>query len=310
MATKIKKNQLISNFRVIECLPESNGGMAYIVKAQNIKNSDIVALKISKSSEFNDFNINALKAEVRILQILSHPGIVRIYPIQSDIGKKVYMERAVELKGSPWFFIMEYLEGGSVGDLIKKNKTLSEEETGAILYRVIDTLEYIHNSGYAHNDIKASNILFRHALGNNRPFEPVPIDFGITSRKDRVQTDAGSLFYMAPEQLQEMREQRPPEIKIDYSKVDVYAIGVLLYRMLAGKLPLSGKSETGITTAILTKMPSSPQSLNPKISNHMNDLIMACLAKQPEARPTDKQIRFALRQYADYTLSAERSRSY
>jgi len=73
---------------------------------------------------------------------------------------------------------------------------------------------------------------------------------------------------------------------------------------------LSGKSETGITTAILTKMPSSPQSLNPKISNHMNDLIMACLAKQPEARPTDKQIRFALRQYADYTLSAERSRSY
>jgi len=100
MATKIKKNQLISNFRVIECLPESNGGMAYIVKAQNIKNSDIVALKISKSSEFNDFNINALKAEVRILQILSHPGIVRIYPIQSDIGKKYIWKGLLNLKGA------------------------------------------------------------------------------------------------------------------------------------------------------------------------------------------------------------------
>ena len=58
MVSRIKKNQLISNFRVIETLPEANGGMAYIVKAQNIKSSDIVALKISKSSEFNDFNIS------------------------------------------------------------------------------------------------------------------------------------------------------------------------------------------------------------------------------------------------------------
>ncbi len=300
MAVKIKKGQNISNFRVIQCLPEANGGMAYIVKAQNLKNSDIVALKISKSSAFNDFNINALKAEVRILQILSHPGIVRIYPIQSEIGKRVYMERAVELKGSPWFFIMEFLDGGSVADLIKKNKTLTEELTGAIIYRVVDTLEYIHHSGYAHNDIKASNILFRYPLGNNQHFEPVLIDFGITSRKERVQKDAGSLFYMAPEQLQEIRRQRPPEMSIDYSKVDTYAVGVLLYRMLAGKLPLSGKSETGVTTAILTKMPSSPQSLNSKISNLMNDLIMACLAKRPEARPTDNQIKSALKQYADF----------
>jgi len=308
MVSRIKKNQLISNFRVIETLPEANGGMAYIVKAQNIKSSDIVALKISKSSAFNDFNINALKAEVRILQILSHPGIVRIYPIQSEIGKKVYMERAVELNGSPWFFIMEFLDGGSVADLIKKNKTLSEEETGTIIYRVVDTLEYIHNSGYAHNDIKASNILFRTSMDANHPIQPVLIDFGITSRKERVQKDAGSLFYMAPEQLQEMRQQWPPEMRIDYSKVDTYAIGVLLYRMLAGKLPLSGKSETGVTTAILTKTPSNPQSLNPKISNHMNDLIMACLAKRPEARPTDNQIKSVLKQYADYIPSSDRPR--
>ena len=308
MTLKIKKGQNISHFQVIECLPETNGGMAVIVKALNLKNSNVVALKISKSSDFNDFNINALKAEVRILQILSHPGIVKIYPIQSEIGKKVYMERAVEIKGSPWFFIMEFLEGGSIADLIKKNKTLSEEETSAIMYHVVDTLEYIHNSGYAHNDIKASNILFRSSLNSNQSNQPVLIDFGITSRKDRVQKDAGSLFYMAPEQLQEMRQQWPPEMRIDYSKVDTYAIGVLLYRMLAGKLPLSGKSETGVTTAILTQTPSSPQSLNSKISNHMNDLIMACLAKRPEARPTDNQIKSALKQYADFVASSDHPR--
>jgi len=55
---------------------------------------------------------------------------------------------------------MEFLEGGSIADLIKKNKTLSEEETSAIMYHVVDTLEHIHNSGYAHNDIKASNYSF------------------------------------------------------------------------------------------------------------------------------------------------------
>jgi len=104
MTLKIKKGQNISHFQVIECLPETNGGMAVIVKALNLKNSNVVALKISKSSDFNDFNINALKAEVRILQILSHPGIVKIYPIQSEIGKKVYMERAVEIKGSLGFY--------------------------------------------------------------------------------------------------------------------------------------------------------------------------------------------------------------
>ena len=282
--------------------------MAVVVRAKNTKNFNTVALKISKSSDFNAFNVNALKAEVRILQSMDHPGIVKILPIQAEIGKKVFMERATELSGSPWYFVMEYLEGGSVSDLLKKVKILTEEETGAIIFRVVSALEHIHSIGYAHNDIKASNILFRNTLVTKHPFDPVLIDFGITRKKEKVQQDAGSLFYMAPEQLQEIREERPPEVNIDGSKVDIYSIGVLLYRMLASKLPLSGISEVGVTTAIMTKTPTDPKSLNPKISNHMNDLIMACLAKHPDARPTDQQIKSTLRHYADNPFTSSISK--
>jgi len=308
MSVNLKKGQVISQFRILEILPEGNGGMATVVKAANINNSHNVALKLCRSSEYSAFNVNALKAEVGILQLLNHPGIVKIIPIQAEIGKQVFMERATEITGGPWFFVMEYLDGGSVGDLLKKTKTLSEEETGAIIYKLVSALDHIHSKGYAHNDIKANNVLFRKKLEANSTFDPVLIDFGITRKKERVQQDAGSLYYMAPEQLQEIRDERPPEMLLDGTKVDVYSIGVLMYKMLASKLPLSGLSEVGITTAIMTKTPTNPKQINAKISNHVNDLIMSCLAKHPDARPNNQQIKLAFKQYADCTFTSKISR--
>ena len=307
MGTSLKKGQQISQFKIVEILPEGSGGMANVVKAQHNKTGSFLALKICRSSDFGNFSVNALKAEVEILRRLSHPGIVKIIPIESEIGKTVYMERATEVTGAPWFFAMEYLAGGSVGDLLKKIKNLTEGETGAIIFHVMRALDYIHHQGYSHNDIKMNNVLFRNLLEKNGQFEPVLIDFGITRKKERIQQDAGSLQYMAPEQLAEIRQERPPELAIDGTKVDVYAIGVLMYRMLAQKLPLNGISEVGITTAIMTKTPVEPNQINSQISPQVNELIMACLAKRPENRPTSKQIMLTLHQYADCRFTSYQS---
>ena len=104
-----------------------------------------------------------------------------------------------------------------------------------------------------------------------------------------------------------MRQERAPELVLDGAKVDVYAIGVLMYRMLAQKLPLNGISEVGITTAIMTKTPVEPNQINSQISPQINELIMACLSKRPETRPTNKQILLALHQYADCHFTSYQS---
>lgn len=299
MGMIIRKGQTISKFKIVDILPEGSGGMATVVKALCLDNSHHVALKISRSSNFDSFSKNALISEVEILRKLNHPGIVKIFPIPSESGKIVFMERATEISGGPWFFSMEYLEGGSLGDLLKRTKNLTEEESLAIVFRIVRTLDYIHSQGYAHNDIKLNNILFRNILAENSLFDPVLIDFGISRKKERIQQDAGSLQYMAPEQLEEIRNERPPELPIDGGKVDTYAIGVLLYRMLVSRLPLTGFSDAGITTAIKSKIPIEPDQINPKISKYTNDLIMSCLAKKPEARPSNAQMLGYLKRFVD-----------
>jgi serine/threonine-protein kinase len=274
--------------------------MATVVRAVG-KDGIEVALKISRLAS-DPFYATALKAETEILQKLDHPGVVKIYPIHSDIGKMVYMERATELTGHPWFFVMEFLEGASLRDYLKQVNILTPGEATAVARDVSLALSYVHSKGYTHNDVKTDNILFRKLLTKNSCFEPVLIDFGIAAKIRRIQRDAGALQWMSPERLHQVREELAPEVQVDPVKVDVYAVGVLLYRMLTTKMPFTGLTDSGVTSAILYKTPESIHTVNPKVPPDLDELILSCMAKRPEARPTTSQLVTELKRYAEDRL--------
>jgi eukaryotic-like serine/threonine-protein kinase len=295
MAIAIKKGQRISQFTVKDLLPEGSGGMATVVRAVNA-NGDEVALKISHAANERYYG-DALIAESEILQKLDHLGVIKILPIHSDIGKTRYMERATELSGNPWFFAMEFMEGGSLRDCLKKVNMLTPGEASFIAREVTKALEYVHSKSYQHNDVKTDNVLFRHKLEKGGVFEPVLIDFGIAAKTKHIQNDAGSLQWMSPERLQLVRKEVAPE-SVDANKVDIYAIGVLLYRMLTTKMPFTGVTENGVTSAIINKIPEHVTSTNSKVPAGLDELIIDCMAKRPEARPTTRQLIKELDQYS------------
>lgn len=97
-----------------------------------------------------------------------------------------------------------------------------------------------------------------------------------------------------------MRRELAPEVKIDATKVDVYAVGVLLYRMLTTKMPFTGMTENGVTSAILHKAPEHVTVANSKVPAGLDNLIISCMAKRPEARPTTKQL---IKELAKYSVN-------
>lgn len=294
MAVAIKKGQRIAQFTVKELLPEGSGGMATVVRAADSRGKD-VALKISRNAS-DQFLIE----ESEILQKLDHPGVVKIVPIHAEIGKTRYSQKAIELAGHPWFFVMEFLEGGSLRDWLKKANVLTVDEACFIAREVTKALAYVHSNAFVHNDVKTDNVLFRRKLEKGASIEPVLIDFGIAARAKRVQADAGSVLWMSPERFLEVKGEGPaPEVKIDPTKVDVYAVGVLLYRMLTSKMPFTGMTEKEITKTILTKIPQDVVKSNPKVPPDLSDLILTCMSKRPDQRPTTHRLIDELSEYVE-----------
>ncbi len=262
--------------------------MATVVRAIGIDGVE-VALKISNSVS-DRYYADALIAETEILQKLDNPGVVKILPIQTDNSKTRFMKRAMELDGNPWFFAMEYLEGGSLRDWLNRVIVLAPGEAAFVALKVAWALDYVHSKEYVHNNVKTDNILFRGKLVKGCVLEPVLIDFGIFAKTRKTQQDAGSLQWMSPERLQQIRGALAPEVNVDATKVDIYAIGVLLYRMLTTKMPFSGMTESGHAQLIRLIPPSRASTINSKVPSGLDELIMACLTKRPEARPTIPQL--------------------
>ena len=223
--SEIKNGRIIGDFKIVEVYPEGRGGMSRVVRARPIVDSDLqAALKISRTGGNKDYFFAAIQKEVEILQKLDHRGVVQLRQISS--GKNPYKERAVQIVGTPWFFGMECLQGGSLEAYLRGLGPLSLSEAAAICHQVGAALEYIHGRGFAHNDVKPDNILFRRELKVGDRLEPVLIDFGVAAKLVKAQLD-GSVVYMAPERLQESRDPSAPEVlaHVDPSKADVWRYG-------------------------------------------------------------------------------------
>jgi tRNA A-37 threonylcarbamoyl transferase component Bud32 len=256
------------------------GGMGAVYKARQKQLDRIVALKILPPG-IGDAPAFAERfaREARALALLNHPGIVTLY----EFGK-VNDSRSSELEGALYFFLMEYVDGVNLRQLLRTSR-VSPREALAIVPQICDALQFAHDQGIVHRDIKPENILldrrgrvkvadFGLAKIVAEPLSPVlvhPVGEGGASATGEgspssvVLTDAGKVMgtpsYMAPEQA-----ERPSEVD---HRADIYALGVVFYQMLTGELP---------------GQPIAPPSAKVRVDVRLDEVVLRALEKQPELR--------------------------
>jgi len=295
----IRVGSWVGPFKVVAPLEEAaRAGMATLFVAQltRLERTQLVVLKIipvedEGYDERGALRLNALRKEVEILQKLRHPNIVKIYPIPSRNGRREhYIARAANVLGNPWFCAMEHLGGGSLESRLRELTVLPLGEAVEIACQIGSALDYMHTKGYVHWDVKPDNILFRYDLYQDGVVEAVLTDFGIARRTHEPGVVAGTVRYMSPERLRVHMGEIPPDRIMDQRPADVYALGLVLYEMLAGNLPFVAEDEESIKYAILEEPPIPLSDFNYEVPPVVEDIIFQALEKNPANRPTMEEM--------------------
>ncbi|MBI4574934.1 MAG: protein kinase [Planctomycetes bacterium] len=254
-------------YRVVRRLGQGGMGRVYQV-VDELEAGRVLALKTLIPGEDTGLHETYLRHEFRVLASLEHPHLVRLH----DFGR-------LEGEGR-CYFTMDYVEGV---DLRAAAHGASCERVAALALQVCEALDFIHERGVLHQDLKPANVLV--ALSAARPATaatPGPwariVDFGLSSGVEGPHEGAihGTPHYLAPELIR--GEPHDP-------RTDLYALGVTLYEVLTGRPPLDGDTIRAIVRAHLEVEPAPPSTLRPEIPGPLEDLVLALLAKDPARRP-------------------------
>lgn len=253
------------------------GGMATVYRAYDPRFEREVAVKVLPSELLHSdpqFRLR-FEREAKIIAQLEHSAIVPVY----DVG---------EADGQP-YFVMRYMNGGSLSDLIKAGG-LTMEDASRILGAIAPGLDEAHSNGIVHRDIKPSNILF------DKRGNPYISDFGIAklsqAQSGNVTGSAiiGTPAYMAPEQAQ--------GTEVD-GRADIYALGIILFEMLTGKQPYEADTPMAVAIKHITDPVPHIQHANPKLPESMDAIIQRAMAKDKLQRfSTAVEMTNALREAA------------
>ena len=292
----LKAGEKIGEYEFIRFLQQ--GGMAAVALVE--LNETPYSLKVSKVVQ-NDKNqtkdnMLAIRHEATFLSNLNHERLVEIFPI--SVGKNAirnpnsqrnYYAKAMNLgKGemTPWFFAMEYLEGGTLAAFIRKCGPLRVPEATNIMGNVGLGLAYMHQKGISHNDVKAENVLFRKQLVNGEPFDPVLVDFGTATWIAKFDNYAGTWYAMSPERILAADGEIALD-DLDVPKSDVWSLGILLYQAFTRNLPFPALRTKKLTKQILKTKPEKISTYRKDVPKDLEKFILQdCLAKKAENRPT------------------------
>lgn len=240
-----------------------HGGMGLVLKARQRGLKRVVALKMIKVGQLaEETEIARFLVEARAAAHLKHPNIVAVY----DVG---------EHAGSP-FFSMEYVEGQSLHKLISE-RPLQPQRAAVIIQKLALAVNYAHEAGILHRDLKPQNILL------DKYEEPKITDFGLaSSAQENSQLTAtgtvlGTPSYMPPEQARGRHEEMG-----NWS--DIYSLGATLYEALVGRPPFSAATLGETLQQVMSVDPVSPRTLNPAIPRDIETICLKCLEKSPARR--------------------------
>lgn len=276
-----------NNYRIDELLGQ--GGMGAVFKGQDVALNRPVAIKVMHSHIARQQGFRErFQQEARAVAALDHPGIVQVHAFSQD----------PELL----YIVMAFVPGQNLRDwlhlLAQRNMVLSLPESLAISEQVAGALGYAHRRGVYHRDIKPGNIILRPLdSGQEGPnglgFQPVVTDFGLAKLAEGgIQsmpgTSMGTPAYMAPEQCEGG--------EID-GRADIYALGIVLYELVTGRVPFDVKTLTQAIRAHTQTPPPPPRTVVPDLPSQVEQIVLRALAKDPADRYQDaERMAEALRQ--------------
>jgi serine/threonine protein kinase len=236
-------------FQTIERL--GGGGMGEVYKLKDLALDRIVAGKIVRRDQ-RTAGVAGFLREARALALFSDPRIVRIFEFR---------------EGEPALIVMEHVEGFELGRI---GPSLEFAQRARVLAEVCDAVHHAHRLGIQHRDLKPSNIMLDAGL------LPRILDFGLSAGDPRTGHLQGTVRYLAPEQLD-------PSRPID-ARTDVYALGVILYELVAGRPPYDGTSDREIVDAIQTGRPRLPIEIDPGVPEPLQAIALKAMEQDPGRR--------------------------
>lgn len=252
--------QKVENYKIIESI--GVGGMGEVYKAIHETLDRVVALKVIHPELLSNAEIiKRFYKEAKIQAQMTHPNIVTVFDF-------------LEIENS-YFLVMEYIEGESIGKIVKKQGPLEINFSLKIFKQILSGIAHAHSKGIIHRDIKPNNFILTEG-------EVKITDFGIAHIvSDSAHTVAGTVLgtpkYMSPEQILGER--------VDH-RSDVYSLGVSFYEILTGKVPFGSNtgSDYEIKKGHVELTPTSICEIRPDVSKDLENAIARSLAKKPEAR--------------------------
>ena len=256
----VEKGQRINDRYEIIC-SIGEGGMANVYLAYDIILERKVAVKILRGDLAEDEKfVRRFQREAISASSLNHPNIVEVYDVGEDNGK--------------YFIVMEFVEGRTLKQLIKKRGALTLAEVVDIMLQLTSAIAHAHSSYIIHRDIKPQNVII---LEDGR----VKImDFGIAAQLNSgelTQTNSvmGTVYYLPPEQANG---------NATTTKSDIYSLGILMYELVVGKVPFRGESPVEVAIKQMKESIPDIVSYNPDIPQSIENIILRAAAKNPKNR--------------------------
>jgi serine/threonine protein kinase len=239
------------------------GGMATVYLARDLKHHRQVALKVLRPELAAVIGVKRFLQEIETTANLQHPHILPLHD-SGEVGGTAY-------------YVMPYVEGESLRDRLRRDKQLPIDVAVRIAVEVASALDYAHRKGVIHRDIKPENILLHEG-------QALVADFGIAlaltaaggTRMTETGLSLGTPHYMSPEQAMGEREIT--------GRSDVYALGCVLYEMLAGDPPFTGSTAQAIVAQVVTETPRPLMPRRHTIPPHLEAAVLRALEKLPADR--------------------------
>ncbi len=254
--------QQIPGFQILSKLGQ--GAMAVVFKAKQLSLDRTVAIKVlpKRLSESEEF-VERFYREGRAAARLNHPNIIQAF----DVGEA----------GGYHYFVMEYIDGKTIYDLVSDGCCIEEPEALRILLQTSQALEHAHGQELIHRDVKPKNIM----LTQDNVVKLA--DMGLAREVgDYVTANAeagrayGTPYYICPEQIR-------GAIDIDY-RADIYALGATFYHMVTGRVPFDGSTPSAVMHKHLKEPLIPPDHINHSLSAGIGEIIEVMMAKEPDDR--------------------------